>query len=605
MKITIDNQLVSIPPGATILDAARAVGVEIPTLCHLRGVEACTSCFVCVVKVAGREALVPACATLAAEGMVVESGSAEVREARRAALELLLSDHAGDCVAPCQTACPAGMDIPRMLRLIVSGRWAEASDVVRARIALPGVLGRVCPAPCEHACRRRKLDGPVTICALKAAVAEKARVEGVPPARPEGVLPSCLAGILPASGDEAGLTSSNVQAHGAPNAGETPATRCSRVAVVGAGPAGLSAAWFLRGRGYGCVVVEAAEAAGGGLRQVEAERLPAAVLAADVAVIQEAGVEFRYGVAVRAAEALSALSAEFDAVLLATGRLSAEAAEALGLEVTPRGVKVDACGRTSRPRVFAAGAVTGLAGRLAVRAGADALTVVEAIDAMLAGREFTPPPRPWTCRLGSPSEAELRELARAASRSTGVPPVSRMGVSPMQPLPLDQTFTSQPNANETATPCVGHGRDARATHGRDAHATAAGRCLHCDCRKAGGGADPAGWPCQLRRWAAVYGATKHGGGSGVAGPRRKIVIDDTHELAIYDSGKCISCGLCVRIAKQRGEEFGLTFIGRGFSVRVGVPLGRSLREGLTKCAEEVAAACPVGAICLKEVTSGK
>jgi len=551
MKITIDGHVTSVPEGATIHDAALAAGVVIPTLCHLRGAEACTSCFVCVVKVAGREALAPACATPAADGMVVESGSVAVRDARRTALELLLSDHAGDCVAPCQTACPAAMDIPRMLRLVAADRWAEAAKVVRERIAIPATLGRVCPAPCEQACRRKKLDEPVTICALKAAVADA-------------------------------------------DAATPRSTGLGRVVVVGAGPAGLSAAWFLRRRGHGVVVLEAAEAAGGGLRMVEASQHPVDVLAADVAVIQAAGVAFHFGQAVRTAEGLAVVAAEFDAVLLATGPA---ATDAWGLEMTPRGVKVDACHRTSMARVFAAGAAVGLGGRLAVRAGADALAAVEAIDATLAGREYAPPPRPWTCRLHAPRETELRELARVA-RGEGVFNRST-GVSPMQTLPEEQTSTSQQNASETVTPCVGHGRDARATHGRDARATAASRCLHCDCRKAGDAVDPSEWPCALRRWAAEYGAVAKSGGAAGGGPRREVAVDDTHELVIYDSGKCISCGLCVRIAKLRGEEFGMAFIGRGFSVRVGVPFGRPLRDGLTKCAADIAAACPTGAICLK------
>jgi len=576
MNVTIDNQSVSVPDGATILDVAAAAGVAIPTLCHLRGFEPCTSCFVCVVRVEGREALAPACATPAADGMVVHSDAADVRDARRAALELLLSDHAGDCVAPCQQACPAAMDIPRMLRRIQVGRWAEAADAVRSRIALPGVLGRVCPAPCEHACRRKKLDGSVTICALKAAVADMARGTGVPRGAScdEGVSPSCLAGILPARDGEGDLTPSTDKAHGTHSAGETPAPRKTpasrfRVAVVGAGPAGLSAAWFLRWRGHDVVVLEAAALAGGGLRQVEADRLPAAVLSADVAVIESAGVAFRYAHAVETAAALAALTGEFDAVLLATG---ASSVEALGLATGPRGVTVDACRRTSMDRVFAAGAVTGLAGRLAVRAGAEALAAVEAIDAMLAGREFMPPPRPWTCRLASPGEAELQELARVATS-------------------IDKAHGAH---NADGTPA--------SRGGRDVHATEAGRCLRCDCRKAGGGVAPAGWPCTLRRWAAEYGVSARGGGLGgaAAGPRREVVIDDTHELVVYDSGKCISCGLCVQLARRRGEAFGLAFIGRGFGVRVGVPLGRSMRESLTCCAVEIAAACPVGAICLRE-----
>ncbi|MHC4521004.1 MAG: 2Fe-2S iron-sulfur cluster-binding protein, partial [Planctomycetota bacterium] len=100
-KITIDDREVEVDAEATILDAAEKLGIEIPTMCYLRGHEPTTSCMVCVVKVAGVNGLVPACGTPVSDGMQVENDSEEVREARRAALELLLSDHVGDCMGPC------------------------------------------------------------------------------------------------------------------------------------------------------------------------------------------------------------------------------------------------------------------------------------------------------------------------------------------------------------------------------------------------------------------------------------------------------------------------------------------------------------------------
>jgi NADH dehydrogenase/NADH:ubiquinone oxidoreductase subunit G len=92
LKITIDGREVQVDAGATILDAAQKLGIVIPTMCHLRGHDATTSCMVCVVKVVGVNGLVPACGTLVRDGMQVESESEAVLEARKAALELLLSD---------------------------------------------------------------------------------------------------------------------------------------------------------------------------------------------------------------------------------------------------------------------------------------------------------------------------------------------------------------------------------------------------------------------------------------------------------------------------------------------------------------------------------
>jgi NADPH-dependent glutamate synthase beta subunit-like oxidoreductase len=111
---------------------------------------------VCLVKDNKTEALVPSCAMQVTNGMDITASDQEVMIARRQALELLLSDHVGDCEAPCSLACPAGMNIPLMNRLIGEGRFTEALNVVKEDIALPYVLGYICPAPCEKACRRNK-----------------------------------------------------------------------------------------------------------------------------------------------------------------------------------------------------------------------------------------------------------------------------------------------------------------------------------------------------------------------------------------------------------------------------------------------------------------
>ena len=100
-------------PGTTVLEAAERLGIRIPTLCHVQGLEPASSCFVCAVQIEGRRTLSPSCALPVSDGMVVTTQTAQdVRRARKMALELLLSDHAGECVAPCSARCPAGLDIP-------------------------------------------------------------------------------------------------------------------------------------------------------------------------------------------------------------------------------------------------------------------------------------------------------------------------------------------------------------------------------------------------------------------------------------------------------------------------------------------------------------
>ena len=144
-KLTIDHRDVEVPEGATVLDAARKLGIDIPALCFREGCSPSTSCLACLVRIGDEERLVPSCATRAAEGMRVESETEAVHQARRTALELLLSDHLGDCMAPCHFGCPAQMDIPVMLRQIASGQFREAIATVKRDIALPAVLGRILP----------------------------------------------------------------------------------------------------------------------------------------------------------------------------------------------------------------------------------------------------------------------------------------------------------------------------------------------------------------------------------------------------------------------------------------------------------------------------
>ena len=282
-KLTIDQREVEVPEGATILDAARKLGIEIPALCYRADCDPSTSCLVCMVRVGRDHRLVPACATAAADGMEVESETEAVHQVRRTALELLLSDHLGDCLAPCYFGCPAEMDIPTMLRQIAAGDMRGAIATVKHDIALPAVLGRICPAPCEKVCRRGDLDVPVSICLLKRLVADI----DLASAKPYG--PECL----PASG--------------------------KRVAVIGAGPTGLSAAYYLRQYGHACTLFDENAQLGGRLiQEPKAVGLPAAVLQAEIAAILRLGVTVQTESRIELTR-LAELRSRFDAVLLACG----------------------------------------------------------------------------------------------------------------------------------------------------------------------------------------------------------------------------------------------------------------------------------------------
>ncbi|MEA3400251.1 MAG: 2Fe-2S iron-sulfur cluster-binding protein [Armatimonadota bacterium] len=516
--LSIDGQSVSVPDGATILEAARQLGIEIPTLCHREGLAPQTSCMVCVVRVDGAEGLVPSCATQVRDGMVVESETEEVHAARRMALELLLSDHRGDCHAPCQLACPAGLNIPVMIRQIVAGDRAGAIDTVTDRIPLPAILGRICPAPCEGACRRGSYDEPVAICLLKRWVGDEDLASGEP-RQPE---------LAPPSG--------------------------SRVAIVGAGPAGLSAAYYLRRLGHEAVILDEREGPGGGLREIDPDRLPGAVLEAEAQRVLDPGVELRSGVRLGKDVSLADLRADFDAVLLAVGEVDQQQAEELGVPFGRRGLEADR-GTHESPLdgVFVAGSALSPS-RLAVRAVGAGREAAEAIDQHLRGQEVTPAGRPFNVSMGRLDEAEAAQMAQDASERPRITPSGGQ----------DRGFNDEEATREGL------------------------RCLHCDCRALS--------TCRLKRFAEKYEVDTRA----FSGERRSFQRDATHPAVIYEPGKCIACGLCVQIARKHQEELGLTFVGRGFDVRTAVPFDEPLAEGLKGAARECAEACPTGALVLRD-----
>jgi hypothetical protein len=516
-KLTIDGKPVSVPEGATILDAAQKLGIDIPTLCYSKELPPLTSCMVCVVRVEGRRNLLPACATIAREGMVVASDDPEVAEARRTALELLLSDHVGDCMGSCQVACPAGMDIPRMLRHLAAGQYDKAIEVIKAHIALPAVTGRICPAPCEKACRRSQVDKPVPICLLKRYAADL-DLAGKAPFKPD---------VSPGRGQQ--------------------------VAIVGAGPAGLSAAYYLGRNGFACTVFDDREAPGGMLRYgVPEDDLPRSVLDAEIEQIRRLGVEFRQQVRIGRDVSLAELMETFDAVFLGIGDAAADNLEALGFDPEHRPLRIKQnTYETDLPGVFAGGDVRRRR-RLAARSLGDGREAAVSIARYLKGEKVTGIGRPFNSRMGKLEPEELAQLAGPTPSGE-----RRQPIDPQKGL-----FESQV-LSESAC------------------------CLHCDCRDAAS--------CKLRIYADAYGAKQ----SRYQGKRRLFSRMDDHPDLIYEPGKCIKCGICVQITEKRREKLGLTFIGRGFDVNVAVPFNQSINEGLTRAARDVAAACPTGALAFK------
>jgi formate dehydrogenase major subunit len=680
LHLTIDGRPVEVQPGETILQAARKLGISIPTLCHVEGFAPSASCFLCAVQIEGMPNLSPSCAMPAADGMIVLTNSDEVRAVRKTALELLISDHAGDCVGPCQTGCPARLDIPGFISLIGKGDQRQAAQIVTDDLVLPASLGRVCPRLCEQNCRQCNVEESLSIRNLHRFAADNQRL-AIDPYRPR----------------------------------KEPATG-KRAAIVGAGPAGLAAAYFLLCRGHGVVLFDAHPQAGGMLRYgIPAFRLPRHVLDAEIKMIRDLGAEFRLGQKLGRDCTLDQLRRDFDAVFLAVGaqgsrglgcsgeelampaleflekitdgqppavgsdaiivgggntamdasrcalRLGAEsvrvlyrrtrrempclmeeveaaeeegvtveflvapiklerkngklnltcqrmelgppdksgraspvpirgsefevsatcviaaigqavdftAQEAADLAFSKWGIEVNTNTlATNLTGVFAGGdAVTGP--DLAVRAVAAGKLAAASMDQYLHGQKVIGSPEAVNVLMSKLSEEELAVFLR------GIEEAPR---APMPHLPAEQRRTTFEEVELGFTP---------ETAARESR-----RCLGCGCGKA--------IPCGLRSYATQYGVDP----TRFVGERRHFVRDSSHPDIIFEPGKCILCGVCVEVARQAGEELGMSFLGRGFEVAVASPFGRPMAEALKTSAKRAAEVCPTGAIMLKGTGCG-
>lgn len=674
-QLTIDGLPVEAAPGETILQVARRAGVRIPTLCHVEGFAPSASCFICAVKIAGRPNLWPSCAMPAAPGMVVETNSPEVREARKTALELLVSDHAGDCVGPCQTGCPARLRIPEFIAQIAVDNPAEAAAIVHDDLTLPASLGRVCPRLCEQRCRRCQAEAALSIRNLHRFAADQHR-RAAGPYRP-------------------------------PHAASTG----KRAAIVGAGPAGLAAADHLLRRGHAVVLFDAHPKPGGMLRYgIPAFRLPHEVLDAEIEALRARGAEFRLGRRLGRDFTLDELRREFDAVLLALGAQGSRALGCPGEELaTPALAFLEQIVDGPPPRVGAEVLVVGGGNtamdvsRSALRLGAQSVRVlyrrtrrempclleeVEAAEEEGVRLEYLVAPMKLerlngrlrlTCQrmaLGAPDasgrarpepvpgsdfvleadtviaaigqEVVLRpEQAPALNLSkhgvavdpktlaTNLPGVFAAGDAVTGPdvavravaagklaaASMDQYLRGQPvvgaleavnvlmgKLDETElavllrdieslprTPMPHAPLEVRRTSFAEVELgfspeearLESRRCLGCGCGKA--------VPCRLRALATEYGVDP----TRFVGQRRRFQRDTSHPEIIFEPGKCILCGVCVEVARQASEDWGVAFYGRGFDTVVAPPLDRPMAEAFKKSGRRAAELCPTGALMLK------
>ncbi len=286
LNIILNGNIVKGLPGETILKLANRHGIEIPTLCNDDRLEPFTSCYVCVVEVEGMRGHQPSCSTKLTEGMKITTDSDGIRKSRKMALELMLSNHYADCIGPCRQTCPAGVDVQGYISLIDKGQYSAAVALIKETNPLPAICGRVCVRPCETECRRNLLDegAPVGIDYLKRFASDYDL------ASPGKYIPE----VKPSTG--------------------------KKVAVIGAGPGGLSVSHFMQIEGHQVDIYEAAPKSGGWLRYgIPEYRLPNDILDQEVKNITDLGVNIFYNKKLGDNISYKELASKYDATILTIG----------------------------------------------------------------------------------------------------------------------------------------------------------------------------------------------------------------------------------------------------------------------------------------------
>jgi formate dehydrogenase major subunit len=350
VRVTINGTAITADNAKTILQVARDNGIDIPTLCYDPRLPPYGSCLVCVVEVRSAGRLLMSCTTPVAEGMEIWTDSVPAAQARKAALEMLLSSHYADCRGPCFLQCPANVDVQGYLAFAAAGMYREALDLIRETNPMPLSWGRGCVRYCEANCRRKDVDSPGAINFMKRYVADL-EFDNLPKPVP-----------VPTNG--------------------------KKVAVIGGGPAGLTCGYFLRQKGYEVTLLDKQPKLGGMLRYgIPEYRLPQAVLDKEIDYLVAHGIAVRTGVKLGREFTLDSLKADgFDAIYLAMGSW---VAKGMGIEnetherILPGIVYLEGCKRDTPPKkmngtvAIVGGGNTAIdAARTAIRCGAGKVTIL-------------------------------------------------------------------------------------------------------------------------------------------------------------------------------------------------------------------------------------
>ncbi len=677
--ITIDNTTCKAREGSTIIDAARENGIDIPTLGYDPRVSPPTNVEISMVEVLnkGKPHIISATSTVIADGMIITTRSPALESFRKIYLQALLRNHYGDCVAPCVSRCPAHIDIQKYLYHVANGNFVEALRVIKESNPFPSVCGRVCPHPCETECRRNAVDSAVNINGVKRFIGDFDSYQAV----------EFTPRLLPDTG--------------------------KRAVVIGAGPAGLTCAYFLKCLGHRVTVFEKQEAAGGMLRWgIPRYRLPEDILDREIRAILNLDIDIQYRKELGKDFTIQSLKRDgYDAIFLGIGAQKSSRMAIPG-EDTPgvmTGLDLLArCARNETPDlgdnvvVFGGGNTAMDAARSAIRLGsrnvivayrrtrnempAEDIEIEEAIEEGVKMMYLTAPKTisleygalSLMCmkmELGEPDASGRRRpipvdgadftlpsttiisaigqiidndcMARddlttkhgtilvGNTMDTSIPGVfsggdcvsgpdiaiNAIGAGKKAAYEIDEYLRTgrsvpdiepyncskgrwgqvSPDEFKWVTPSERHEipfldpqsrktgfEEYTRTWDNETAMEEAARCLSCGCIERYG--------CTLRRYASEYEVEFDS-----PAPVRVLPVDDNHPFIVRDPGKCILCGLCLKVCREMEGSSALSFYETDNVLTIGPNDHRPLDMTVCVACGHCATACPTGALSFKPV----
>ena len=469
IQLKVNNKQIEVNNGASVLDACNAANIEVPTLCYLPDSERhYTGCMVCVVECVGHKRLIPACSHPAETGMEIITDSQKIHDARKASLELLAVEHVGDCDAPCERVCPAGIDVPKLMRAVLNNEFEKAAHVLLNATPFIKLLAKYCSGACEKGCRRKQRDTSVSIRAIERYVSQIS----------DGV-------SLPKSND------------------------CGKsVSVIGYHLSGLTAAEQLARSGCSVNLYKNLDSSAS-----HAENPYEQDIQDEIHRVTQAGVQIHQEISLSQIQALI----KSEHAVISTIDLELAACE----------------------NVFVSKNIAD-----AVKAIGEGRRLTASVLAYLHGNKCSH--KPFMSMIGNIQQSELFLMDGSSAARNDKPEL-------------------------TAEDAI----------------TEASRCIHCDCRKSNN--------CRFRQYCTEYGVKSVINSQN----RRLITQDSTHDSVVFEPGKCVRCGICVRLSSCNCESVGMSILSRGYDVRIAPPLNKTICDALTHDVSSIVQNCPTGAFSYK------